>query len=65
MPLRRWLGLALMVVVAAALVAALPDRATAQKKVLNFAAKEPETLDPHTSILGHNQAIVRFLNTSA
>ena len=35
--------------------------AWAQKKVLNIAAKEPETLDPHTSILGQSQAIYRFL----
>src|ERR687887_456741 len=33
----------------------------AKKRILNFAAKEPETLDPHTSILGQVQAIVRFL----
>src|SRR5215471_15079300 len=33
----------------------------AKKRILNFAAKEPETLDPHTSIIGQTQAIVRFL----
>src|ERR671938_14936 len=33
----------------------------ARKKVLNFAAKEPESLDPHASILGQVQAIVRFM----
>src|SRR5437879_9171744 len=33
----------------------------AKKRILNFAAKEPETLDPHTSVLGQVQAIVRFL----
>ncbi|HEY5868964.1 MAG TPA: ABC transporter substrate-binding protein, partial [Candidatus Tectomicrobia bacterium] len=33
----------------------------ARKRVLNFAAKEPETLDPHTSVLGQVQASVRFL----
>jgi len=33
----------------------------ARKKILNFASKEPETLDPHASILGQVQAIVRFL----
>ena len=35
--------------------------AEAQKKVLNIAAKEPDTLDPHTSILGQSQAIYRFM----
>jgi peptide/nickel transport system substrate-binding protein len=38
-----------------------PPPVEAQKKVLNFAAKEPETLDPHASILGQTQAIVRFI----
>lgn len=33
----------------------------AKKRILNFASKEPETLDPHTSVLGQVQAIVRFL----
>ena len=40
----------------------LPAPAEAAKKhILNFAAKEPETLDPHTSVLGQVQAIVRFV----
>jgi peptide/nickel transport system substrate-binding protein len=39
-----------------------PPAAEAQrKKILNVAAKEPETLDPHTSILGQTQAIKRFM----
>lgn len=38
-----------------------PPAAEAQKKVLNVAAKEPESLDPHTSILGQSQAIFRFM----
>lgn len=33
----------------------------ARKKILNIAAKEPDTLDPHSSILGQTQAIVRFI----
>jgi len=33
----------------------------AKKRILHFAAKEPETLDPHTSVLGQVQASVRFL----
>src|SRR5690349_8393275 len=38
-----------------------PPPAEAQKKVVNIAAKEPDALDPHTSILGQTQAIVRFM----
>jgi peptide/nickel transport system substrate-binding protein len=46
----------------ALLTLADPPAAEAQrKKVLNIAAKEPETLDPHTSILGQSQAIYRFM----
>src|SRR2546428_1067821 len=38
------------------------DPADAQrKKVLNIAAKEPDTLDPHSSTLGQSQAIARFM----
>jgi peptide/nickel transport system substrate-binding protein len=32
-----------------------------RKKVLNVAAKEPDTLDPHSSTLGQSQAISRFM----
>ncbi len=39
-----------------------PPAAEAQrKKVLNIAAKEPDTLDPHSSTLGQSQAITRFM----
>jgi peptide/nickel transport system substrate-binding protein len=39
-----------------------PPAAEAQrKKVLNIAAKEPDTLDPHSSTLGQSQAISRFM----
>jgi len=39
-----------------------PPAADAQKKkILNVAAKEPESLDPHSSILGQSQAIFRFM----
>jgi peptide/nickel transport system substrate-binding protein len=39
-----------------------PPAAEAQrKKVLNVAAKEPDTLDPHSSTLGQSQAISRFM----
>jgi len=51
-------GLTLIV----ALAVAAPDSADAQrKKVLNIAAKEPDTLDPHASTLGQSQAIARFM----
>ncbi|PYM99751.1 MAG: hypothetical protein DME07_18825 [Candidatus Rokuibacteriota bacterium] len=35
--------------------------AEAQKKIVNIAAKEPDTLDPHSSTLGQSQAISRFM----
>src|SRR5438552_17976443 len=39
-----------------------PPTADAQrKKTLNIAAKEPDTLDPHSSTLGQSQAIARFM----
>jgi len=39
-----------------------PPAAEAQKRtVLNIGAKKPDTLDPHTSILGLTQAIKRFM----
>lgn len=34
----------------------------ARKKILNIAAKEPDSLDPHTTILGQSQAIARFMH---
>jgi peptide/nickel transport system substrate-binding protein len=43
-------------------VFATPADVDAQrKKVLNVAAKEPDTLDPHSSTLGQSQAISRFM----
>jgi peptide/nickel transport system substrate-binding protein len=43
-------------------VLAEPPAADAQKKkILNVAAKEPDTLDPHSSTLGQSQAISRFM----
>ena len=57
------LGALLAVLTAFTLCAlAVPRPAEAQKKkVLNIAAKEPDTLDPHTSTLGQTQAIKRFM----
>src|SRR6266404_4557080 len=43
-----------------ALFAPAPARA-ARKKILHFAAKEPESLDPHSSTQGPVQAMARFL----
>ena len=57
------LGALLAVLTAFTLCAlAVPRPAEAQKKkVLNIAAKEPDTLDPHTSTIGQAQAITRFM----
>ena len=50
------------VVVLVLLAAMVPAPAEAQrKKILNIAAKEPDTLDPHSSTLGQSQAITRFM----
>src|SRR5438552_6363454 len=39
-----------------------PPAAEAQRKtIVNIAAKEPDTLDPHSSTLGQSQAISRFM----
>jgi len=56
-------GAALAVLTAFTLCAlAVPPLAEAQKKkVLNIAAKEPDTLDPHMSTIGQAQAITRFM----
>jgi peptide/nickel transport system substrate-binding protein len=57
-----WLATGLVVLSALTVVGLVqaPD-ADAQKKVLNIAAKEPDTLDPHSSTLGQSQAISRFM----
>jgi peptide/nickel transport system substrate-binding protein len=51
----------LVALVAVALVAPTGPADAQRKKVLNIAAKEPDTLDPHSSTLGQSQAIVRFM----
>jgi peptide/nickel transport system substrate-binding protein len=58
---KRWVGLVLLALWCGVLGGYVPDADAARKSVLNIAAKEPDTLDPHTSILGQSQAIVRFL----
>jgi len=56
----RWFVAGLAVL--ALLVSLAPAPAEAQrKKILNIAAKEPDTLDPHASTLGQSQAISRFM----
>ncbi len=40
---------------------AVPDPTYAQRKILNIGHKEPETMDPYTTILGFNQSIVRLV----
>src|SRR6266851_6610478 len=51
------------VVLAALTLAALvvPSAEAPRKKVLNIAAKEPDTLGPHSSTIGQSQAISRFM----
>jgi peptide/nickel transport system substrate-binding protein len=53
--------LATLAVVALGTLAGPPAAEAQRKKVLNIAAKEPDTLDPHTSVLGQSQAIYRFM----
>src|SRR6267142_2995584 len=58
-----WIGLGMACFVTCLLGSwYLPAPAEAAKKrILHFASKEPETLDPHTSVLGQVQAIVLFV----
>src|SRR5438093_9352565 len=60
---RIWmrLGTALLVICVLGSWCVPAPAEAAKKRILNFASKEPETLDPHTSVLGQVQAIVRFL----
>lgn len=66
-PIRSRFALSLVAAVVALLTFGLatlvgPPAADAQrKKILNVAAKEPDTLDPHSSTLGQSQAITRFM----
>ncbi|MGH7418203.1 MAG: hypothetical protein ACREKB_10555, partial [Candidatus Rokuibacteriota bacterium] len=53
--------LATLIVFGLVALAGPPAAEAQRKKILNVAAKEPETLDPHTSILGQTQAIKRFM----
>src|SRR5262247_2734094 len=63
MPQRPYLQLVALLLVACmalALLAPAPVSA-AKKKILHFAAKEPESLDPHSSTQGPVQAMARFI----
>ena len=59
----RWLWLGGMMAAVLVMTALFPPVSAdaARKKVLNIANKEPEHLDPHASILGQVQTIVRFM----
>src|SRR5438128_2293566 len=63
MPVRcRFAVLAVVLaVLGVALVAGPPAAEAQRRKILNVAAKEPDTLDPHSSTLGQSQAIARFM----
>ena len=52
---------ALLLLVGLIALAGPPEALAQKKKVLTIAAKEPDTLDPHSSTLGQSQAITRFL----
>jgi peptide/nickel transport system substrate-binding protein len=53
--------LATLAILAVVTLAGPPAAEAQRKKVLNIAAKEPDTLDPHSSTLGQSQAISRFM----
>jgi peptide/nickel transport system substrate-binding protein len=53
--------LATLAVFAVVTLAGPPAAEAQRKKILNIAAKEPDTLDPHSSTLGQSQAIARFM----
>ncbi len=59
--LRSVAALVLILIVGLVALAAPPAADAQRKKVLNVAAKEPDTLDPHASTLGQSQAISRFM----
>jgi len=58
----RFLTLLVVALVVLATAPLVTSPAEAQrKKVLSIAAKEPDTLDPHSSTIGQSQSIVRFM----
>jgi peptide/nickel transport system substrate-binding protein len=56
----RWLVAGAALIVLLASLAPAPAEAQ-RRKILNVAAKEPDSLDPHSSTLGQSQAITRFM----
>ena len=54
-------GLAVLTAFTLLALVAPPPAEAQRKKVLNIAAKEPDTLDPHSSTLGQSQSIARFM----
>lgn len=60
---KTWVRFGVAVVVAGIMLALLQPTpvSAARKKILNIAAKEPEHLDPHATVIGQGQAIVRFM----
>lgn len=55
------LGIAVLAVCIAITMVQPAPASAAKKKVLKWADREPETLDPHSSVLGQTQRILRFL----
>src|SRR6266852_5381229 len=60
-PLTLVASIAVLSAVALAALIEPPSADAQRKKVLNIAAKEPDSLDPHASIIGQSQAIARFM----
>src|SRR6266487_3731670 len=54
-------GVAVVAALTLLALGAPPGAEAQRKKVLNIAAKEPDTLDPHSSTIGQSQAISRFM----
>jgi peptide/nickel transport system substrate-binding protein len=61
LPLTLVAAIAILSTVGLAALIGPPTADAQRKKILNIAAKEPDSLDPHASTLGQSQAIVRFM----
>jgi ABC-type oligopeptide transport system substrate-binding subunit len=60
-PLTLVAAIAVLSMVGLAALIGPPSADAQRKKVLNIAAKEPDSLDPHASNLGQSQAFARFM----
>jgi peptide/nickel transport system substrate-binding protein len=60
-PLTLVAAIAVLSMVGLAALIGPPSADAQRKKVLNIAAKEPDSLDPHASTIGQSQAIARFM----